>query len=74
MMKFFAALGVQIGVFLEHYRINDAEIEEAAEVRLAAERFPDAVFTIDENSTVLFANSAVEAVFGWKPEELMGGS
>ncbi|MCU1310361.1 MAG: Sensory box histidine kinase/response regulator [Candidatus Angelobacter sp.] len=73
-MKFFAALGVQIGVFLEHFRISDSVIEDEAEVRLAAERSVDAVLTIDEHSKVIYANSAVFKVFGWKPKELIGGS
>lgn len=72
-MNFFATLGVQIGVFLEHYAINEGIIEDQDEVRLAAERSIDAVITIDEHSTVLYANSAVYNVFGWRPEELIGG-
>jgi PAS domain S-box-containing protein len=72
-LKFFAALGVQIGVFLEHFRISDSVIEDEKEVRLAAERSLNAVLTIDETSKVLFANTAVFKIFGWKPEELIGG-
>ena len=33
---------------------------------------PDAIFTIDEHSTILFANSAVARVFGYAPAELVG--
>ena len=73
-IKFFDALGVQIGVFLEHYQINEAVVEDDLSVRLAAERSLGAVLTIDESSTVMFANSAVSSIFGWKPEELVGGS
>ncbi len=72
--RFLAALGVQIGVFLEHYRINEAVIEDDTSVRLAAEKSLGAVITIDETSTVIFANSAVFSVFGWNPKELIGGS
>jgi PAS domain S-box-containing protein len=72
-LKFFAALGVQIGVFLEHFRISESVIEDEKEVRLAAERSLDAVLTIDESSKVLYANTAVFKIFGWKPEELIGG-
>ena len=73
-IKFFAALGVQIGVFLEHYQINEVVIEDGSEVRLAAERSLGAVFTIDEKSTIIYANSAVISIFGRTPEELIGGS
>jgi PAS domain S-box-containing protein len=30
------------------------------------------VFTIDENSTILFTNSAIEELFGYTPAELIG--
>ena len=71
-LSFFAALGVQIGVFLEHYGINEHVVEDQGEVRLAAERSLDAVLTINVGSTVLYANSAVFHVFGWQPNELIG--
>ena len=32
-----------------------------------------AIFTIDDQSNILFANPAVEKVFGHKAEELIGG-
>jgi len=32
-----------------------------------------AIFTIDDQSNILFANPAVEKVFGYKGEELIGG-
>ena len=73
-MRFRAALGIQYGVFLGHYHIKDLVIEDVEEVWLAAERLGDVVFTIEEGSTILFANSAVFPVLGWKPQELIGGS
>ena len=36
--KFLAALGVQIGVFLEHYQINEAVVEDDISVHLVAEK------------------------------------
>jgi len=39
-----------------------------------AESAPDAILTIDAESTILFANSATERIFGHKPEELKGKS
>ena len=33
---------------------------------------PDAIFTIDEQSIILFANPAVKRVFGYDPDELIG--
>ena len=37
-----------------------------------AESAPDAILTIDEKSTILTANPAVERIFGYLPSELVG--
>jgi PAS domain S-box-containing protein len=37
-----------------------------------AERSFDAVVTIDEQSTILFANNAIADIFGHSPEEIRG--
>jgi len=37
-----------------------------------AETASDAIISIDEKSTILFANSATKEVFGYRPEELIG--
>ena len=37
-----------------------------------AESASDAIVTIDEHSTVLFANQAMERVFGYRPDEVVG--
>ena len=39
-----------------------------------ADSAPDAILTIDERSTILSANPAVERVFGWPPDEIVGRS
>jgi PAS domain S-box-containing protein len=39
-----------------------------------AESAPDAILTIDENSIILSANPAATRIFGYTPEELIGGS
>lgn len=72
MLQFFPGLGMQIGVFLERARAL-AELKEVdAQFRLLADTTSDAVLTIDGDSTILFANSAVERVFGYKPAEVVG--
>jgi PAS domain S-box-containing protein len=43
-----------------------------AHLRTILESATDAVLTIDESSTVRFANAAVEAVFGYTPDEVVG--
>jgi PAS domain S-box-containing protein len=71
LIQFFHALGGQIGVFFER-SVDQQERGAADEVRMLAEASPEAVFTIDEQSTILFANSAVERVFGYAPADLLG--
>ncbi len=40
--------------------------------RVIIETASDAIVTIDEASTILFASSPVERIFGYRPEELVG--
>ena len=70
---FLFALGGQIGVFLERFSAGKTLAAADAQFRLIAEAASVAVFTIDEQSTVIFANSEVERLFGYKPDELIGG-
>jgi len=67
------ALGGQIGVFLERLAADRALDSADAQFRLVAQAASVAVFTIDQQSKIIFANSAVERIFGCKPEELIGG-
>ena len=39
--------------------------------RVVAESAPDAIFTIDERSTILFVNKAAERIFGYSISEMM---
>ena len=66
-------LGGQIGVFLERLAADRTLDSADAQFRLVAQAASVAVFTIDEQSNIIFANSAVERIFGYKPEELIGG-
>jgi PAS domain S-box-containing protein len=70
--SFFYYLGGQIGVFLERARIRSEMKSLDAELRLLASGSADAVLTIDENSTILYANAKVRELFGYSPEELIG--
>jgi len=50
------------------------KIEESNELRASIlDSTPHAIFCV-ENRKFIFANSAVESVFGWKPEEMIGNS
>lgn len=71
--QFLSALGAQVGLFLQYYGISDV-IQEGDRLRIAAERSLDAVLTIDEQSMVIYANSGMFRMLGYKPEELIGGN
>src|SRR5215470_19902785 len=75
-------LGGEMGVFLERLAADRALDSADAQFRLVAQAASVAVFTIDEQSNIIFANSAVDKIFGYKPvdkifgykpEELIGG-
>ena len=71
--QFLSALGAQVGLFLQNYGVSDV-IQEGDRLRIAAERSLEAVLTIDEQSTVIYANSGVSRILGYRPEELIGGN
>lgn len=74
MVEFLQALGGQIGLFLQHFDMVESLSSVDAEFRLIADAVKDAVITIDEHSKILFANSAIFEMLGYKPEELIGQS
>lgn len=53
---------------------DDTPVSPAAQYRALAEVAKDIVVTIDADSTVRFVNDAVEDVFGYAPEKLLGRS
>ena len=61
-----------MGVFLERLSADKSLEAANAQFLLVAEAASVAVFTIDEQSTILFANPFVKQLFGYGPEELIG--
>ncbi|HEY0139456.1 MAG TPA: PAS domain S-box protein [Thermoanaerobaculia bacterium] len=74
LLPIMTVIGAQIGDYMERRRTHQALRESEQRHRVITEAAQDAIFTIDERSTILFCNQAVERVFGWKPEELVGQS
>lgn len=56
----------------ERKRAAEKILESEQRHRIIAESASDAIITVDEESTVIFANPAVEKIFGYAPDELMG--
>ena len=65
-------IGAQVGDYFAARQVIEALRESEERYRLISETAQDAIFTIDENSTVLFCNTAVERLFGYQPQELIG--
>src|SRR5436190_22294964 len=57
----------------QHLR-NISEVELHHLLRVIAETASDAILTIDEHSTILFANPATEKIFGYSHDEIVGQS
>jgi PAS domain S-box-containing protein len=72
LLTLMAVLGNQIGQFMARQRGEESLRESEARYRLVVESAAEAIFTIDRQSTILFANSAAEKIFGYRPEELVG--
>jgi len=65
-----------LGNNMDITELHDArtKIEESSELRSSIlDATPHAIMYM-ENRKIIFANNAVESVFGWKPEELIGHS
>ena len=74
LMPVMTLIGAQIGDFIERRRTQERLRESEERYRLVSETAQDAIFTIDEQSTITFCNPAVERLFGYKPEELIGSA
>lgn len=56
----------------ERKQATERILESEQRHRIIAETASDAIITIGEDSTIIFANPAVRKIFGYDPEELTG--
>ena len=67
-------IGAQIGQFVQRKRAEQALAESEELYRAISETAADGIVVIDENSRILAVNSAVERIFDYSRDELLGGS
>jgi PAS domain S-box-containing protein len=72
LLQMFAAVGSQIGQFIERKRAEAALRENEARTRLILNTALDAVVTIDSSGTITGWNPQAEAIFGWSFAEALG--
>lgn len=65
-------IGAQIGDYFERRRTTAALRVSEERYRAITETAQDAIFTIDSESRILFANRKVEEMFGYSREEIIG--
>lgn len=66
-----STIGGHIGQLLERKRGEQKLRESESRFRTLAETASDAIITIDEHSTIIFANPAAESVFGYAVAEML---
>jgi len=72
LLNMFAAVGNLIGQFIKRENAEEKFRESEARYRIVAETASDGLLSINEESEILFANSATERIFGHKVEKLIG--
>ncbi len=72
LLRMMAAVGSQIGQFIERKRAEEGLRESEERYRTVAETAAEAIITIDETSTMVFVNRAAEQIFGYTAQEMLG--
>lgn len=67
-------IGAQLGDYIDRRHTAESLRESEARYRVVSETAQDAIFTMDEASVIHFCNPAVERMFGYTVEELIGRS
>ena len=65
-------IGAQIGQFIQRKRAEEALAESEGLYRAISDTAADGIVVIDEQSRIVTANSAMERIFGYSAESLVG--
>jgi two-component system cell cycle sensor histidine kinase/response regulator CckA len=68
------AQAVQVQDITERHRAEVARAASDERFRVIADAASDAIITIDTESRILVVNPAIERIFGYRPDELVGQS
>jgi PAS domain S-box-containing protein len=72
LLPIMSLIGAQIGDYFERRRTTEALHASEEQYRVISDTAQDAIFTMDSDSRVLFANPAVERIFGYTPADMVG--
>jgi PAS domain S-box-containing protein len=68
----YAVLANRVTNLVERYRAEREADRTRSHLQAITESSADAIVTVDEDSTIRFANAAVRDLFGYEPDELLG--
>ncbi|MEO7659191.1 MAG: PAS domain S-box protein, partial [Pyrinomonadaceae bacterium] len=71
-LEFLTSVGDQIALAIDRKRAEEYLRESEERFRSVVETASDAIINIDETSTIIFANTAAENIFGYSLDEMMG--